>query len=298
MVAFQRMFDTLKIPHRKVKGWANVNCPYCKNPPDEHFNGGFSEFGHAYNCWRCGKHYWLEALSLILHMSPSQAKRVAEGYSTASAVEKKESTGKDLILPGFDDLNAFETEYLKQRGYNIPYLQKKYGIKGGGVLGEWSYRIIIPIFFEGRLISWTGRSILDRKTLDEEKIPRYKNLSVEKSAMNPKDILFNIDNCRGDSVVLVEGPFDVLRMGDGFVCSLGTSFTTRQIMLLKERFKEVMVAFDNEPSAQDKAKKLAVELDMVGVNSYVVNICADYNKNDPGELTANEAKEIRKVLEI
>ena len=165
-------------------------------------------------------------------------------------------------------------------------------------MGEWSYRIIIPIFFEGRLISWTGRSILDRKTLDEEKIPRYKNLSVEKSAINPKDILFNIDNCRGDSVVLVEGPFDVLRMGDGFVCSLGTSFTTRQIMLLKERFKEVMVAFDNEPSAQDKAKKLAIELDMVGVNSYVVNICADYNKNDPGELTANEAKEIRKVLEI
>ena len=292
------MFDTLNIPQRKVKGWSNINCPFCKNPPDTHFNGGFSEKVPAYNCWRCGKHYWLEALSLVLKISPIQAKKITESYSTEGRIEKKESKGNDLKLPGYDILTKYEQNYLINRGFNIPYLQRKYGIQGGGIAGTWSYRIIIPIFYQGKLVSWTGRSIFDRKTIDELQIPRYKNLSVEASVMNPKDIFFNLDNCRNDTVILLEGPFDVLKMGDGFTCSLGTSVTSSQILLLKNRFKEVIIAFDNEISAQEKAKKLAVNLDMVGLNVSICNICKDFNKNDPGELSMVEVKAIRKELNM
>ena len=297
MTDWKRLFENFNVPQRNPKGWSNVNCPFCRNPVDKHFNGGFSNKGSAYNCWRCGKHYWLEALSLILKMSPFEAKKVAFSYSTFVANKDKPITNvKNIMLPGSETLTQYEQKYLMDRHYNVPYLQKKYGIRGGGIAGDWSYRIIIPIFYEGKLVSWTGRSILDRKTIDELKIPRYKNLEIEQSVINPKHILFNIDNARNDYVILVEGPFDVLRMGDDTVCSLGTSITPEQKLLLSKRYKKVFIAFDNEVSAQMKAKTLGMDLNTVGLDVEIVNICKDYNKNDPGELTTKEVNNIKKEL--
>ena len=298
MVDWKRLFDDFHIPQRRVRGWSNVCCPFCRNPIDEHFNGGFSDDNPAYNCWRCGKHPWYEALSLVLKVSPYEARKASSSYGNFLSIEKRRSAdnSKELILPGFEELTAGEENYLISRGFNIPFLQKKYGIRGGGIAGDWAYRIIVPVWFEGRLVSWTGRSILPRAMIDELKIPRYKNLSIEQSAVNPKDILFNSDNCRNDSVIFVEGPFDVLRMGDDTVCSLGTSVTAAQKLFLIKRYKHVFVSFDNEPAAQAKARKLAEDLDSLGMDVEVVNICDDYGKNDPGELTLREVKEIKKEL--
>jgi len=297
MTNWKKLFDDMHIPQRRTKGWSNVNCPLCRNPVDTHFNGGFSDSSPAYNCWRCGKHYWLEPLSLILKTTPFEARKIVDSYSFNTANKPVDYERKqNIVLPGCKELTRGEFEYLKNRQFNIPYLQKKYGIRGGGIAGDWSYRIIIPVFLEGKLVSWTGRSILDRKTIDELKIPRYKNLSIENSVINPKEILFNVDNCRNTYVILVEGPFDVLKMGDDCVCSLGTSVTAAQKKFLLSRFRKVFIAFDNEVSAQQKAKKLAVELDMLGIEVEVVNICADYNKNDPGELTTKEVLAIKKEL--
>ena len=299
MVDWNKLFNDLKIPQRRTKGWSSICCPFCRNPIDTHFNGGFCDESLAYNCWRCGKHYWLEALSLVLNVSPFEARKVIQPYSLFQSNAKQNKTieyKEKLMLPGSQELTQGEFNYLAKRGYNIPYLQKKYGIHGGGIVGDWSYRIIIPVFLEGKLVSWTGRSILDRKTIDELKIPRYKNLSVEESLINPKEILFNCDNSRKDSVILVEGPFDVLKMGDDCVCSLGTSVTASQKLFLLKRYKKVFVAFDNEVAAQIKAKKLATDLNVLGLDIEVVNICSDYHKNDPGELTHREVIEIKKEL--
>ena len=292
------MFEAHNMEMRRSKTWVNVNCPFCKNPPDTHCNGGFSEGVPAFNCWRCGKHNWVEALSLIFHVSPMEAKRMASKYSAGSTapLSRKFAAGKNLSMPGFDSFTDAEAEYLESRGFDIPELKRKFGIRGGGIAGEWSYRILVPIFLEGRLVSWTGRSILPREWIDRDKIPRYKNLSVEKSEVNPKEIFFNLDNSREDSVILVEGPFDVLKMGDNTICSLGTSVTSAQKALLLKKYKKVFIAFDNEPSAQEKAKKLGVDLNSLGLEVEIVNICEDYGKNDPGELTKNEIAEIKKEL--
>ncbi len=296
-IDYIKLFDKHNIKYRHDKGWTHINCPFCKNPPDTHFNGGFSETSPAYNCWRCGKHSYIEALSLMFRVSPFEARKMLKGYTTGiSFVEKKVAKGTNLELPGSTTLTPMEMKYLSDRKYNVPYLQKKFGIQGGGVFGDWSYRIIIPIFYEGKLVSWTGRSVLDRKTIDENRIPRYKNLDIEKSEINPKTIFFNLDNSRKDSVILVEGPFDVLRMGDDCICSLGTSVTSSQKELLRNKYKKIYIAFDNEPAAQDKARKLGMELDAIGLEVEVCNICADFNKNDPGELSAREVKIIKNEL--
>ena len=50
-------------------------------------------------------------------------------------------------------------------------------------------------------------------------------------------------NSTKDYVVLVEGAFDVLKMGDNCICSLGTSVTHEQELFLKEHYKKIFICF-------------------------------------------------------
>ena len=299
-VDFRRLFKDFHIPTRNnVKNWCNINCPFCKNPVDEHFNGGFNILSPRYNCWRCGSHSYWDALSEVLNIPINQVGQLINNYSFLSQDKeiKHIAQAEHLDLPGFM-LNENEKKYLVDRGFNVDYLQSKFHLRGGGIAGTWSYRILIPIYYNRVLVSWTGRSILPKETLKELEIPRYKNLSIEQSVINPKEIFFNLDNSTQDKVMLVEGAFDVMRVGDGCICSLGTSVTDEQILFLKNRYKKIFVCFDNEVSAQIKAKKTAMKLSSVGLEVEVVNICEPFNKNDPGELSYSEVVEIKKELEF
>lgn len=299
-IDFKRIFDNVHIPTRNTsRNWTNCNCPFCVNPKDTHFNGGFNILSPRYNCWRCGGHSWYDALSLILNIPVNQVSSFIKSYTFVSKEKdvKKTAQAEHLELPGYR-LDDFEKEYLKGRGFDVDYLQSKFFLRGGGKTGEWAFRILIPIYYRNVLVSWTGRSILDRKTIKEMNIPRYKNLSVEQSVINPKEICFNCDSSNKDSVMLVEGPFDVLKMGDDTICSLGTGVTPEQVLFLKNRYKKIFICFDNEPAAQEHGREVGKNLASVGVDVELVNICSAFNKNDPGELDYNEVIEIKKELEF
>jgi len=191
-----------------------------------------------------------------------------------------------------------ERKYLKERNFSPKLLHEKYKVVGGGVTGNWKYRIIIPLILNDKIVSWTGRSILSKHQQHELKIPRYKNLSIEQSVVDPKSILYNLDNCKDRTGVLTEGAFDVMRLGDGFFCSFGTELTQSQIAIIKDRFDKVFIMFDNEREAQIKARKFGLQIASMGVDVEVVNAYADFNKNDGGELTEQEVQIIRKELKI
>ena len=180
--------------------------------------------------------------------------------------------------------------------FNPKYLHEKYKIAGGGIIGPWKYRIIIPLILNGKIVSWTGRSILSDKEIKELNIPRYKNLSIEQSVIDPKSILYNLDNCKGRTAVLTEGAFDVMRLGDDFFCSFGTELKQSQISMIQKRFDKVFIMFDNEPEAQDKAKKYGLQLSSIGVEVEIVDAYSDFNKNDGGELDETEVRVIRREL--
>ena len=297
-IDFKRIFDNAHIPTRNTsKGWTNVNCPFCVNPPDTHFNGGFNILSPRYNCWRCGGHSWYDALSKILNIPVNQITQFVKSYSYISKEKdtKKVAMAEHLDLPGFR-LSDEERDYMRNRGFDPDYIQSKFHIRGGGKAGEWSYRILIPIYYKNVLVSWTGRSILDKETLKKFNIPRYKNLSIEQSVINPKEICFNLDNSTQDKVILVEGPMDVIKMGDNTICSLGTGVTPEQILFLKNRYKKIFICFDNEISAQEHGREVGMNLSSVGVDVELVNICEPFRKNDPGELNYNEVKIIKEEL--
>lgn len=311
-INFKKLFEDSNIKTRDAGDWCNINCPYCKDPPDTHFNGGFDMISPHYNCWRCGSHSWYDVVSKVLNIPVNQVKNITNGYNFyAPTKQKKVARGENLNLPGFK-LNEQERQYLVNRGYDIDYLISKFHIRGGGISGDWSYRIILPIYYKRVLVSWVGRTILSKEELKQYeamgiKIPRYKNLDIEQSVIAPKDIFFNLDNSTEDYVMICEGAFDVMKMGRDCICSLGTSVTREQELFLKQHYKKAFICFDNEYEAQEKARHLGRNLASLGMEVEVVNICEPFTKvennmiipkNDPGELTYEEVDIVKKELGI
>lgn len=302
MINFPKLFKDYKVDYntRVNKNWTNITCPHCD---DKTYNGGFNNIDGHYHCWKCGGHDMKKTLQLVLGIPSNELKSVLSEYEGRNGVlqelNKKTAKAKHLELPT-DCFTPAERKYLLSRNFSPRFLHEKYGVVGGGIAGDWKYRIIIPLYYNGVLVSWTGRSILDKQTLKEKKIPRYKNLAIEKSCVNPKECLFNIDNCRDKTAVLTEGAFDVIRLGgetaSDFFCSFGTELTQAQVKIIAERFDKVFIMFDNEPEAQAKARKFGMQIASIGVDVEVVDAYSEFNKNDGGELSDDEVKIIRKEL--
>lgn len=298
---FEKLFKDYNVPYSlKInRGWVNTNCPYCDIKPTS-FNLGFNPAGNYYHCWKSKHSYPIkEVLSKLLNVPENSVYDILKDYQGVGEVlpERKKSRVKYLELPT-NTFTGAERKYLKSRGFSPKYLYKKYHIVGGGISGDWKFRIIIPIYYNGQLMSWTGRSILSKEKLKKLEIPRYKNLSIEKSIRNPKELFFNLDNCRNRSVILTEGAFDVLRFDGNAICSFGTELTEGQVSLLAERFDKIFILFDNEPEAQKKARKFGLQLSAIGIDVEIVNAYEDFGKNDMGECSESEILTIKKELKI
>lgn len=295
---FEKLFTDYHIEYnnRVNKGWTNITCPFCD---DKTFNGGFNNIGDYYHCWKCGGHNFEQALSLVTNIPSNQIKELIEQYQgrnlLLNKLNKKQAQATKLKLPT-DGFTKSERQYLLSRNFSPRLLKEKYKVVGGGLTGSWKYRIIIPLILNGQIVSWTGRSILPKETLKKLKIPRYKNLSIEQSVIDPKSILYNLDNCKNKVAVLTEGAFDVMRLGDDFFCSFGTELTQSQISIIGQRFEKIFIMFDDEIKAQNKARKFGLQIASIGVEVEIVNAYADFNKNDGGELNNEEVMIIRKEL--
>ena len=295
---FVKLFNDYKVQYdtRVNKGWTNVTCPFCD---DKTFNGGFNNAGDYYHCWKCGGHNFKQALARTVNIPFNEIDTLIEQYagrnSVLNTLNKKQAKATKLTLPT-DTFTPAERKYLKERNFSPKLLHEKYKIVGGGITGSWKYRIIIPLVLNGKIVSWTARTILSKQQQQKLKIPRYKNLSIKQSVVDPKSILYNLDHCEDKIAVLTEGAFDVIRMGDGFFCSFGTELTQSQISMIKQRFEKVFIMFDNEEEAQAKARKFGLQIASIGVEVELVDCYGDFNKNDAGELNEKEVQIIRHEL--
>lgn len=295
---FVKLFNDYNVEYdtRVNKGWTNVTCQFCD---DKTFNGGFNNAGDYYHCWKCGGHNFKQALARTVNIPFNEIDTLIEQYagrnSVLNTLNKKQAKATKLSLPT-DTFTPAERKYLKERNFSPKLLHEKYKIVGGGITGSWKYRIIIPLVLNGKIVSWTARTILSKQQQQKLKIPRYKNLSIEQSVVDPKSVLYNLDHCEDKIAVLTEGAFDVIRMGDGFFCSFGTELTQSQISMIKQRFEKVFIMFDNEEEAQAKARKFGLQIASIGVEVELVDCYGDFNKNDAGELNEKEVQIIRHEL--
>jgi len=279
------------------EGWVHCKCPYCD---DRSNHLGINPQNGSVACWRCKAGSLVRTISKLLHLSVEDSEKLLEQYSdgiTKSKEEDKEIVFRPgpMTLPG-KKMESCHRRYLKRRGFDDLYLEEKYGLLGTGPMEKWEgvdagYRIIIPIYDRyGTLVTWQGRDYTGQSEL------RYKGCPIEKGKQSIKHTLYGAQFCSSDRVYVLEGVFDLWRMGDGFVCTYGTSLEPRQLRLLSE-WKEVVFVFDPEPEAQGKALGYAKELASVGVKASVVE--ADFGVNEQGEprdcgdLSEKEAQELR-----
>jgi 5S rRNA maturation endonuclease (ribonuclease M5) len=298
MIDFIRLLNDNNIPYiNEVENWTNLQCPYHDNGK-RGFKAGFNHSGQYIYCWVCGSHRIEKFVSDLLSISFYEAKKFLQEYDTESRIIKKISKrakGKEIILPGWPiEKNSKAYKYLLSRNFDPEYLIDTYKIQDGGLTGYWSFRIIIPIIINNRIISYQGRSIFSKEKCLELGIERYQTLEIEKSIVNAKHTFYGIDECKNDWVVLVEGPFDRWRLGpNNVLSSLGTSTSEQQIILLAERYKKVIFLFDNEKEAQLRAKKYGERLAGLGVDVEIFN---PEFEHDPGDYNLEEENFVRQEL--
>jgi len=283
---------------QEVDGWINIECPICHHSGDRGFKGGLNIAGGYFHCWSCGGNNINTVLRELLSVQYHEIDSILEQYSGAISIREKLNVKKSLVhhlkLP-ITTLDSRCKRYITIRNFDADYIAEKYKVVGMTLSGQWAGRLIIPIFYNGKLVSYQGRSLLSKRKCAEMEILRYKTLSIEESIIDPKSILYNLDNCKKDYIVIMEGAFDVWRWGDNAAGTLGTSTTDAQKRLMIN-YKRIIILFDPEDEAQARAKKLANELQAIGGN--IIEVVNTELGHDPGDMSEEEIMELKKELRV
>jgi len=284
-LSFFNQYSVENEPERR-HDWQSFDCPWCGGA---HHMGINLKTG-IYHCWHghSGKSPQ-RLIAALLNCSYVEANRIVGSEETSFvrsdetfAVEGMRRLGyvvdtplvrpdKLLLLEEFTEIRnsglcrALVLPYLRSRGYDqrdVLWLADRYKLRFAP-RGIFAYRIIIPVFVDGQLVTWTGRTVADSEPL------RYKSLSSDSdraasqglpvATMNIKDALLDLDNIRygGKLLVVAEGPFDAMRLsffgeksGIRATCLFGQTPSESQLSLLFElRHKYKNMALMLDPDA-------------------------------------------------
>lgn len=287
-IDFQALLDQERVEYvtrgKNVKrGELNIRCPFCASADPSHHMGINLESGW-WACWRNNKHRGKSPVRLLvalLGVPYWRAREMAgldrdyvdpDGFSSVAA--RLRSAGwnpaeEPRALPRLTFPRSFRQlswgvatrkhmDYLVERGFpesDVESLAYDYDLRGEAT-GDWAYRLILPYYMDGDLVTWTGRAI-GRAEL------RYRDLSIEDSVVPPKHTLYNHDALLdgGRWLIVVEGPVDVLKLdfygkpyGLRAVGLSTNSITEDQLHLLAAGFNN----FEHLGAMMDAATSLGV----------------------------------------
>ncbi len=251
-------------------GWVGINDPYTI---DTSYHLGINLSGAYTYSWKTGGHSLLHVIKTLLGVDSRKAQSIIDEYSQDVAIRKTLNKRKFNIST--TPTEARHRNFLRSRGFNAKYLVEKYDLRSDGD------NIVIPIYYHNEIVSYQTRNIYKKQ---------YKMCSNNEAIIPTKDILYNLDNCKKDYIIIVEGVFDVFRLGDDSASTFGTSYTTKQLSILSENYKYVIIMFDNEKEAQKQARKLGAELTMLGTEVLIEDYLQICGVKDAGELTSAQAK--------
>lgn len=275
-------------------GWLNTACPFCTGNPGLHL--GWNLEKEFFRCWRCGFHPTIETLSRLSGRSRSQIIELVREYGGRSKIKFRKETRvprtKAFKFPtGTGPLKKQHIDYLEKRGFDAGRLVSEWGLLSTGPISvldkiDYKNRIVIPIDWDGRTVSFQGRSIGKAE-------PRYKACPQDRELIQHQTILYGRQAMWGKTGICVEGVTDVWRLGPNAAFAVfGIEFSLSQIRQIATSFDRVIVLFDDDPQAQVQAKKLAAALRF----SYRIDVSIETINGDPGGLPQKEADYLVKCL--
>ena len=144
---------------------------------------------------------------------------------------------------------------------------------------RWKRRVIMPSFdYNGDLNYFTSRAI------DKDRRPKYDNPEVDK---NP--IIFNEINMKWDSqIILVEGPFDLVKCPENTTAMLGSDLDERHELFNRILLHGTQVALAMDGDMWDrKTPKIAKKLQEYNIDVVIVDVRP---WGDPGSMSRAEFK--------
>lgn len=261
-----------------------VNCPFCVNfglTPNTTYKLGIHLEKKVFNCFRC------PIKGRLVNLLPQLATIAVESVKVADKIEEEEKLLEQLpgmqYLEGLDyPWNFLVYEFLNNKEFPAATITNKVFFcedyqKNGYSFGP---RLIFPIYQFGTYRGFQGRSIY------KNTYPKY----IGASNMNKRTILYNYDIAfsQNEQLVITEGFFDQIRVGDTAVATLGKIITEEQIRLIKlGEFKKVIVFLDKdaEKEAYENADKLKSTFP-----TYFAKPKEPFK--DPGEMTRHDIQEV------
>lgn len=296
------------------RGHIAVHCPFCgSQDPSQHMSLNLQHGG--WNCWRNDNHsgksptYLVQAL---LGCTRERAQSIVGeavfipddflGAVRGLIAPQQEPPRAPITLP--PDFKSFSQplpsgqrfeKYLLKRGFTIRDIRRmtrRYGLRYC-TQGKFKGRIIFPVKFEGRLMTYTGRTIYPDIEL------RYKTLSYdpeleEVPAFGPiSDYLLFYDKLMAnkhdaDTVVFCEGPFDALKvnvLGRAHGIMATCFFTASPSQSQIDMAGDLVSVFRRRYLMLDRgtlATALRTQIDMSTLIHKVLTLPKHYK--DPGEL--------------
>lgn len=301
------------------KGWIGVNCPFCEE--DEGFHLGINEKSGYWSCWKNSKHRgkgYYNLFRKLLKCSEQQLRLLCEDKKLLIEDEfnsiKDKLNSKDIIKENKIQLLNFFPEFLEiknkggtkrfwdyliERGFDNPEIIISNYHLLCCLINEYKFRIIMPIYKNSKLVTWTSRSIYKNAKL------RYLSHAKELSVLNIKDTLFDYDyiNGGGEVLFITEGPFDAMKMHYLFpsfvykvTCLYTKSITNSQEVLLYN----IAAKYDKIILLLDK-NELSQSLFLMNILSFIPNfktmIFPFEDIKDPGELTSKHMNELLTILQ-
>jgi len=262
-------------PKRKQtpSGWLSFNAPCCHHnghSVDNRGRGGLianpdgSVSYHCFNCgfktsWQPGRSFshklrkllqWMGAPDDVINKVALDVMRENEGVEarekilqlpTFNTVPLPDDAIKITDITDFNKFSLAILEYIAARNLNIDdtdyYWSPSLGYRD---------RLIIPFYYEGRVVGWTARSILP------DKKPKYL------TEVQP-GFVYGLDDQRPNKVfaIVCEGQIDAIHV-EG--CALGGSeISDQQAMMLNRLNKDIIVVPDRD-KAGSKLVERAIEL--------------------------------------
>lgn len=292
-----KLFQDYNIPSQTegknwTPGWVMTRCPFCD---DTSTHLGYCLKDDYFRCWRCGWHPATDTLAKLLNTPKGNAFNIMNQYGGKGGRTFKEPkislNKKPFRLPNdTTTLQWQHREYLEKRGFDPDKLEAEWGLLGTGPVSQinglyYKNRIIAPIYWDGEMVSFQGRSISSQAKL------RYLACPKERELIHHKDILYGKQETWGKVGICVEGITDVWRFGTSAFATFGIEFKTTQVKAIAERFEKIFVVFDCEPQAKKQAEKLVAELSMTGVEARQIDV-----ENDPASMSQGEADNLVKSL--
>lgn len=262
-------------------GWVQIKCPFCSGHDGWHL--GFEYATGRFTCWRCGWHHASQVIMVLTGATRSQTQYLLRKYQLRPSkrhnnAQKRLSDECNLPIEA-EKLQDRHKQYLESRNFDPDELEGKWGLKGTGPIGNYKFRIIAPIVFNGELISWQGRDITEKAQ------NKYMTCSLSESVIDPKHVLYGIDYANSSSVVVCEGVTDVWRLGFGAVATFGIKWRIEQMKLLRQ-YQHIYILFDfAESEAEKQAEKLAHALEAF----CDVELIEPEIEGDPGDMNQEDA---------